>query len=236
MSEKDHEKKKVTLKLSFSKQDDSPRRKEGPQMITEWNYTRIAIVLVILLILITVGINLLNDEDIRVTAEKNVQGKHIKEAETNVSDLPVKATDSIVLKEKKQAVAPPSRPNEEQTSIKTPAHNLGSVVRAQLAKGIWKNEPFRKIAGTVKVNGEEATGIFYFTELENMKDEAVFHIWKYKGDVIFKKKRVVQDDLWKTYTSKLFTRRSIGSWSVETVDSNNRQLNVINFKVVLATD
>ena len=235
MSEKDQEKKKVVLKLSFSNQETSSGKKEEPRMITEWNYTRIALALVTLLILIIVGINLFNDEDIEIITEKNAQEKLIKEAETNVSDLPVKATDSIVLKEKEQAVAL-SLADKKQTSTKTPAHNSGSVVRAQLAKGIWKNEPFRKISGTIKVNSKEATGIYYFTELENMKGEAVFHIWKYKGDVIFKKKKDVLEDNWNTYTSKLFTRRSVGPWSVETVDSNNRQLNVINFKVVLATD
>ena len=67
-----------------------------------------------------------------------------------------------------------------------------------------------------------------------MKGKAVFHIWKYKGDVIFKKKRDIQKNNWKTYTSKLFTRRSIGPWTVETVDSNDRQLNIIHFDVVSA--
>jgi len=235
MSEKDQEKKKVVLKVSFSNQENSSGKKEEPQMITEWNYTRIGIALVILLILIAVGINISLDDDIVEITEKSTQGKSIKKAETNISVLPSKATDSIVLKEKEQAVAP-SLADKKQTSTKTPTHNSGSVVRAQLAKGIWKNEPFRKISGTIKVNSKEATGIFYFTELENMKGEEVFHIWKYKGDVIFKKKKDVLEDNWNTYTSKLFTRRSVGSWSVETVDSNNRQLNVINFKVVLATD
>ena len=235
MSEKDQEKKKVVLKVSFSNRDDLPGKKKEPQMITEWNYTRIGITLVVLLIFIAVGISFLHDDDIVEITEKSTQGKPIKEAETNISNLPSKATDSIVLKEKEQAVTP-SLPDNKQMSTKTLTHNSGNVVRAQLAKGIWKNEPFRKIPGTIKVNSKEATGIYYFTELENMKGEAVFHIWKYKGDVIFKKKKDVLEDNWNTYTSKLFTRRSVGPWSVETVDGNNRQLNVINFKVVLATD
>lgn len=37
---------------------------------------------------------------------------------------------------------------------------------------------------------------------------------------------------WKTYTSKLFTKNSVGVWTVETVDSNNRNLNAVNFEVV----
>ena len=65
-----------------------------------------------------------------------------------------------------------------------------------------------------------------------MKGKTIFHIWKYDGKTIFKKKREIQDNNWKTYTSKLFTKRSIGSWTVETIDSHNRQLNLINFKVV----
>ena len=231
MSEKDQEKKKVVLKVSFSNQEKLSGKKKEPQMITEWNYTRIAIVLVTLLILITVSISISLDDDIVEVAEKNTSGKPIKEAESNISNLPVKAAEAIVLKEKEQAVAP-SVSDKKQT----PPHNSGSVVRAQLAKGIWKDEPFRKISGTIKVNSKEATGIYYFTELEHMKGEAVFHIWKYKGEVIFKKKKDVLEDNWKTYTSKLFTRRSVGSWSVETVDSNSRQLNVINFKVVVAAD
>jgi hypothetical protein len=233
MSEKDKEKKKIALKLSFSNLGDLPRRKEEPQMITEWNYTRIAIALVLLFILIVVGISILQNGDVPVVTGNNAQEKQIKEVQTNISHLPEKVTDSIVLKEKKQAVVS-SLPDKKTTFTIPSAQISGSMKRAQLAKGIWKNEPFGKITGTIKVNSKEATGIFYFTELENMAGKAVFHIWKYKGDVIYKKKKDILEDHGKTYTSKLFTRRSIGPWSVETVDSNNRQLNVINFKVLAA--
>ncbi len=235
MSDKDQEKKKVVFKLNVSKHKELPRKKHEPQLITEWNYTRLAISLVILVCFIAVAVSISLNEDVPVVAENDTQGKQLKEVITNINHLPNEATDAIVIKEKKHAVIS-SLPKNEQTSIESPDEISGNLVRAQLAKGIWKNEPFGEITGTIKVNSKEATGIFYFTELENMKGQAVFHIWKYKGDVIFKKKKDVTENHWQTYTSKLFTRSSVGPWSVETVDSNDRQLNLINFTVVSATD
>ncbi len=199
MSEKDQEKKKVVLKITVSNPKELSGNKEEPETITEWNYTRISIALIVLLgIFIAVVMSISQDDEIPVVS----------------SSLPVK----------------------KEVSNTPPAHNPGKVVSAQLAKGVWENKPFGKINNTIKVSDSEATGVFYFTELENMQNQAVFHIWKYKGEIVFKKKKNVLKDHWNTYTSKLFTTRTIGPWSVETVDSDNRQLNVINFNVVAATD
>ena len=235
MSEKDKEKKKVVLKVSFSKREGLPNKKEQPQLITEWNYTRIAIALIILFILIATGVGLLLDDNKRVHPANIPQSKQTKDAQTTIRNVPDKAADSIVLKETKPLVDS-SLSNKKQAVINTFTETLDNVVRAQLAKGIWKNEPFGKITDSIKVNSEEATGIFYFTELNNMKGQTVFHVWKHEGTIIFKKQRDVLEDSYKTYTSKLFTKRSVGSWSVETVDSNNKQMNVINFTVVEAVD
>jgi len=227
MSKKDKEKKNVVLRVSFSNQGKMSNNHVGSQMVTEWNYMRVAMAGIVLLILIVVGIKLLLGEDELAVTENQLQEKPIIEAKTDIKPLAPKHVEPVISKVKKQLpITTPTDKKQVSTS--------GSLVRAQLAKGIWENEPFRKITGSIKVNGKEATGIFYFTELENMKGKTVFHIWKYKGDVIFKKKRNIQENSWKTYTSKLFTRRSIGPWTVETVDSNDQQLNVIHFDVVSA--
>lgn len=233
MSDKDKEKKKIVFKANFSNQGNMPSNQADPQMVTEWNYMRITIAGLVLVILIAVGINFLRDKDESVTTENNVPEKSIQEAKTEIKPLATKSIEPVASKVKKQ-VPLTSQPGKKQASTKKSAPIYDGLVRAQLAKGIWENKPFGKITGSIKVNGEEATGIFYFTELENMKGKAVFHIWKYKGDVIFKKKRDIKENNWKTYTSKLFTRRSIGPWTVETVDSNDRQLNIIHFDVVSA--
>lgn len=229
MSVKNSEKKKVALKLRISNQKDLPGNKVEPQMITEWNYKRIFIALIIVLILIAVSLSLLWNKDVPEITENNSQ---IKQTSTNINS-PAKKVG--VLKEK-TPVTPSVQADKSPTPTQTSGQSIGSVVRAQLANGIWQNEPFSKITESIKVNSEEATGIYYFTELKNLKDKAIFHIWKYRGEVIFKIKKDVLKDPWKTYSSKLFTKRSIGPWSVEAVDSNNRQLNVINFEVVAAVD
>jgi len=214
MSEKDKEKKKIVFRVSFSNQENMPGNRVEPQMVTEWNYLRIAIAGLVLIFLIVIGIIILQGDEKSATTGNNEQGKQIKQATTKDIEPDTNLAD------KKQA------PTNKSAQI------YDGLVRAKLATGIWENEPFGKITGSIKVNGEEATGIFYFTELENMKGKAVFHIWKYKGEVIFKKKRDIQENSWKTYTSKLFTKHSVGPWTVETVDSNKRQLNVIHFDVV----
>lgn len=231
MSEEDKEKKNVIFKVRFSNLKNMPSKQSEPQLVNEWNYQRIAIAGAVFIIVITVGINILWNEDVSVTTEEKVQEAQIKVAKTDITPLASQSTESSVSNTKKPA-SYTDLPDKKQTSSKNAAQTSGGLVRAQLSKGIWENEPFGKITGSIKVNNEEATGIYYFTELENMKGKTVFHVWKYKGDVIFKKKRNIQNNSWKTYTSKLFTRRSVGSWTVETVDNNNRQLNVINFDVV----
>ncbi|MCF6253111.1 MAG: DUF2914 domain-containing protein [Methylococcaceae bacterium] len=235
MSEKDKVKKDVVFKVRFSKPKSLSKKKEQPQMITKWNYMRIAMAMVIFLILIIVGLTLLRNEDTQEATVNNTQQEPIKQAQTSINPVPDKVAAATVLKVNKQAVTP-ALPNKKQTLVKKQDQVQSSMLRAQLAKGIWQNEPFGNITGPIKVNANEATGIFYFTELENMKNKAIFHIWKYKGDVIFKKKKEVLDNRWNTYTSKLFTKLSVGPWSVETVDSNNRQLNLINFTVVATPD
>jgi hypothetical protein len=235
MSEKDKEKKNVVFKLRFSNHENLSSKSEAPHMITEWNYARIVIALVILLFLIAVGGTIFQNEDTQEVTVENTQKIPVEPAQTSINPITDKVTDPIVLNVKKQATAS-ILPKQKQNPTKIPDQVTGNMVRAQLAKGIWQNEPFGNITGPIKVNADEATGIFYFTELENMKNKVIFHVWKYKGDVIFKKKKEVIDDRWNTYTSKLFTKRSVGSWSVETVDSNNRQLNLINFTVVATTD
>ena len=235
MSEENEEKKKVVLKVNFSKQGDMPSKKIESQMVTEWNYMRVAMAGVVMIILIAVGIYISRDEDKLVVAGNNRQGKQIIKDQIDSKPPPAKAADSVALKIKKQTVVL-NQSAKKQTFRKSAVQIAGGLVRAQLARGIWKNEPFGNIHGTIKADGKEATGLFYFTELENMKGKAIYHIWKYKGEVIFKKKKDILDNHWRTYTSKLFTSRSIGPWSVEAVDSENRQLNIISFDVVAVQD
>lgn len=232
ISMSEEEKKQVVLKLRFSKHEATPKRGEPPQMVTEWNYMRIALALLILFGVIALAISFFGDEGDLEPSGDNVQAKQDRNnVNHHLSDI---SADSTV-KEKKQVVVSKFQ-SEKQSSIEISPQAVGRVVRAQLAKGIWENKPFGITSEIIYVDSEKATGIFYFTELEDMKDKAIFHVWKYEGDVIFKRKKVVPDHNWKTHTSKLFTRRSVGSWSVETVDSHNQQLNIIYFEVVASTD
>jgi len=231
MTEENKENKKVLFRVSFSHRGDMPGNKVAPQMVTEWNTKRVSIAGLALIVLIAVAIDIFWNRDESPVTSDNLQEKQITDAKIDVKLPPVNSSEPVTSTEKEQ-VAISVIAAKKQSSSKKTIEISGSLIRAQLAKGIWKNEPFGIITESVKVNDLKATGIFYFTELENMKGTSIFHIWRFKGDVIFKRNKDIQENSWKTYTSKLFTKNSVGAWTVETVDSNDNRLNIINFDVV----
>ncbi len=224
MSKENKEKKKIALKINVSKKSDTLKNQAPPKIITEWNYTRIVLALLLVIGLIIVGINFFRDKDKSITTEITTQNN-------NLEIVANKNTDPVFLPDNEYKIISTQSENH-QNSASDPDPASDELVHAQLAKGIWNDRPFGNITESIKVNDEEATGIYYFTELENMKGKTVFHVWKFEDKIIFKKQKDIVEAHWKTHTSKLFTKRSVGFWSVETVDSNNRQLNVINFEVV----
>ncbi|MGR9100182.1 MAG: DUF2914 domain-containing protein [Gammaproteobacteria bacterium] len=223
MSEEAKEKKKVVFKVNFSKEDAQPKNSE-PKYVTEWNYIRIAGAVLAMLILILIGIKISGDDE-PVTA-----GGDADSVSREDKIPPVSATSKTGAGDVNPAANAVDGGAVETKSISA----AGGVIRAQLAKGIWENEPFGDVSLPVIVSSREATGVFYFTELENMQGKDVYHIWKRDGEVIFRMKKNVTDRRWKTYTSKLFTPRLTGSWTVETTDGGDRRLNVIHFDVVAA--
>jgi hypothetical protein len=107
------------------------------------------------------------------------------------------------------------------------------VTRARLAQGVANREPFGQVERPVKVNKDFAVGVFYFTDLNGMKGQTVLHRWKRKGKVVFEKKKVILGNRWRTYTSKLLTAYSTGSWVVELINEDGVPLHVIEFEVVM---
>ncbi|MGR9072102.1 MAG: DUF2914 domain-containing protein [Gammaproteobacteria bacterium] len=227
MSEEAKEKKKVVFKVNFSKEDAQPKNSD-PKYVTEWNYIRIAGAVLAMLILILIGIKISGDDE-QVPAGGDADSVSREDKVPPVSSTS-KTGAAAVGRDGNPAANAVDGAAIETKSI--PA--AGGVIRAQLAKGIWENEPFGDVTLPVIVSSREATGVFYFTELENMQGRDVYHVWKRDGEVIFRMKKNVTDRRWKTYTSKLFTPRLTGSWTVETTDGGERRLNVIHFDVVAA--
>ena len=116
-----------------------------------------------------------------------------------------------------------------QQAIKTEYLNP-HIARAELAQGINKLRPYGRVELPFLV-GEKTRGLYFFTEIKNMKGNSVFHEWLREGKSIYKRKVIIRGNRWRFYTSKLFTQTSIGQWQVRVITKQGEVLHEINFSV-----
>lgn len=236
--------KKVSFNIQFSQKNDEQEPVKNLRMISEWQYGRIAAVVAGFVILAVVAINLMTDSESppkvveiatpeakktpvvsAVTEEVTSQQKKVIEVKPETQVAASVATTKV----QKAQSTPLVDTNDSQAVTQYLAKG---VLRSQLAMGIWQNEPFGDVELPIKVNSKEATGLFYFTELEGLLGSSIYHVWKRDGKLIFKQKKPVSGKQFRTYTSKLFTRASIGSWTVSITNSELIPLHTIEFNVV----
>lgn len=105
------------------------------------------------------------------------------------------------------------------------------ITQAQLSLGINKLKPYGKVDLPLLVDNTKATGIFFFTEVNDMRGRTVFHEWLKEGKSIFKLKAIIRGDNTGFYTSKLFTPRSVGQWQVRIITDQGEVLHKIDFLV-----
>lgn len=106
------------------------------------------------------------------------------------------------------------------------------VSRALLAGGINKKEPFNLILSPVVSDRDKAISLFYFTEIQDMKGQVLFHHWLRNGKTVFKRKLNILGNHWRAATSKNITFSKKGRWQVKLVDGDGNIMNVINFDVI----
>ena len=202
-------------------------------MVTEWNYGRLALVAGLLLVLVFVFYGIFTGSD--TASETAAEVPRDAPVVIRQAIEPISSPRNI----QKQGVGGQTKQENTRLTVKqkrAPAVNaelLRGVTRARLAQGVANREPFGQVEQPVKVNKDFAVGVFYFTELSGMKGQTVSHRWKRKGKVIFEKKKVILGDRWRTYTSKLLTAYSTGSWVVELIIEDGVPLHVIEFEVVM---
>ena len=105
------------------------------------------------------------------------------------------------------------------------------IARAQLARGINKLKPYGRIDFPFLVENSKTRGLYFFTEIIDMRGSTVFHEWLREGKSIYKRKMIIRGDRWRFYTSKLFTRTSVGQWQVRVITKQGEVLHKINFSV-----
>ncbi|MCF7971487.1 MAG: DUF2914 domain-containing protein [Methylococcaceae bacterium] len=244
--------KKISIKVK-SKTEQRIMEDSQLEFISEWNVKRIFIVLSLLLLFITIPWYYLNssnqelvDKDITQSDRTTELNTPIKKEEKQVTNpLVIKVIEPLVdeiikaedVQLKKKVILPQKIKQEEPLRVEQSFNTKllhPNISRARLAKGIKDNkEPYGHIALPFLVNSEQAKGFFYFTEINNMKGDTVFHEWLKDGKSIYKREIKIRGNNRRVSTSKLFNDKQIGQWQVRILNQKGQVLNEINFLVAM---
>lgn len=237
------EQKKIIIKINHpNKVKKAGYKPEDEIQITEWNIKRIIIVALIILLLIVLPYIYLdegqsdNDEQAPAKVEQEFSGENSGQAakpekvDTDINNSKEGEVDSgIAVASTSSKLNSDSQNDEDESSQRTERHY--QVVRALLTSGIHNHQPMDELVSPIMVTKRKATGIFYYTELKNMKGIRLYHQWLLEGKEKLKTPFLVKQIHWRVSTSKLFTPASEGDWTVRLIDQEGRVYHKLNFKV-----
>ena len=251
------EPKKIVIKINrVPASQKATSSRSAPDQITEWNIKRIVAVLMVALLFIVVPYYYL-DNGLEDSVEEDSAEVHY-ESSDEALNVERKQREAIVKKEVLETTVaekfdkpadishgdtaePLTKPSVKpvQISKEKPVERKieqsivhYKVIRALLARGIANKEPVGEIKTSVKVNNDKATGVFYFTEIKDMKGRVFYHQWVREGRLVYKRRINVLGNRWRVSTSKLFRPSSVGNWTVRLIDKQGKIYNEINFKVI----
>lgn len=222
---------RVSIKINFDK---DRHRKEliDPKMVTVWHTGRILTALGILTLLISSIIFWLTDNN---TADTPPPAAIIKPSE-NPPLVPIanNATDSAkpidIAKPQPPAPKPKSKPTV--TTQRPPAIIYDrKVIRASLNLAPRYGEPGKPVKPLVTIKPNQAMDLFYFSEIKHMKGRTLFHNWSKDGKTVHKQAFQILTDKFKLISSKKFTNKERGEWSVMLTDDKNKKLSAAYFSI-----
>jgi len=117
----------------------------------------------------------------------------------------------------------------ESTGAEEPA---GSVPRGVFTTAVVEREPTDR----VDTLANDATQIYYFTELRDLDGRAVTHRWEQGGEVRAEVEFLVGGDRWRVYSSKKLDPAWLGEWTVSVVDEAGNVLRQDRFVYVAAEE
>jgi hypothetical protein len=124
------------------------------------------------------------------------------------------------------AVAETETSQEAAASDAESAAPTGEVARSAFTSGIVDREPVDQITALEN----DATRIYYFTELSGLDGQTVVHRWEYDGEVKAEVPFEVGSARWRVSSSKNLDPEWLGEWTVSVVDGNDNTLSVEHFR------
>lgn len=229
---------KVVIKINYDKAN---AKQTQPQMITEWHTARIMITVVLFLIIAGLLIYTFNrDVSKKERVAEKIKQSHLVEPEINVAAI--KSERMVQVEEEKEEKQVHSIA-ESQIISQVVVHENSKIIaqpqifdkrvsRAMLAEGLDNKEPVGKVSVPIVADKTKAVGVFYFTEINNMKGEVLFHKWFKNDKLVFKRKIKILGNRWRASTRKMLTYSAKGHWLVKLVDESENILSEVDFDVI----
>jgi len=243
----------VVVKVKYEGLNPQVKTNSRPDRVTEWYIGRIITAIVIILLLIGGLIYFIINNNSKpstgivepdlkpiVKVLPEVKQESINEVTKVIEKKPInkvtKVKETSDKKPQLNALELSSNNNiKKQDKIinKIPDVILHkNVSRALLVGQINNKEPGKEIVSPIVANKDKAIGVFYFTEINNMKGKTLFHQWERDGKLIYEKKIHILGNRWRASTSKLITYSKTGSWRVRLVNKQGDVFNELKFEVV----
>ncbi len=230
---------KISIKVNIQNKVSNPDKLRQQTDVTEWNLKRIiAFLLVIIIILMIIAFAVYKKlplpvqenkiqvvPDVELIKPESIQPKIEKKPE-NIPTIVLPNTkepdvQKVAVKVIEEAFSYPTKSDSKK------------ILRASLSTGLLEKEPIGIIDSSITVNKNQATAIYYFTEIIDMKESVLYHQWRWNNEIIFKKQINVMGNRWRATTRKLISYNKVGDWRVSLVNQNDIVLNELKFKVIL---
>ena len=235
---------KLVVKVKYQGLNKEQGQSTEPQMVTEWHTGRIVGAIIIFLLFIMLPFYLFEEDD---DASKPVNTIPTVDNEILEKQLPKKIITSVdvisipsdsAVKENKNNISSKPLVNikenniEKELKIVPEILSNKNIVRAVLAKGIYDKEPVGDLVLPLVLNKVEASRVYYFTEIINMKGQYLYHQWLRNDQEVYKRKISILGNRWRASTNKLIVYSKVGNWTVRLVNKQGVILNEIQFEAI----
>ena len=226
---------KVVIKINYEGAAKTVKSYDQPHLVTEWHYKRIVIAVLLVLTFIVAPFYFFS-KPAQLTKEEGREPVQLKQNKNIVK--PTKKLVSKVIK-KPVAVSIIDKPTQKiiQPNLVSKVKKVvkatdDKITRTLLTTGLNNKEPIDDINTAVIATKDKAAGLYYFTEIKDMKGQTLYHHWLWGDKLIYKRTINILGNRWRASTSKLIPFHRAGNWRVRLVNKAGIVLNEIKFKVV----
>ena len=106
------------------------------------------------------------------------------------------------------------------TSVAAWAQEEGSVARAMFTSAVEEREP----VDTLERVPADTPSVHYFTELGDLTDRTVTHVWSHEGEAMDEVSFDVGGPRWRVWSRKTLRPEWAGEWTVTVVDDAGNEL------------